>query len=71
VGAGPTQGDLEAHGALAAGLDGAAGGLAEDGGVAGQQVGPLGEERAQPVVDGRHLLAGVEDVRDVDRGVDA
>ena len=47
----------DAHGALAAGLDRAAGRLAEQGDVADQQVGPLGEQAAQAVVLGRDLLA--------------
>ena len=34
---------------------------------AGEQLGPVAEEVPQAVVDGRHLLAGVEDVGDVDR----
>ena len=50
-GVGPLAGerDVEPQRALAAGLDGAVGRLAEDGGVAGQQVGPLGEEVPNPL----------------------
>ena len=50
VGPGPGERDLEAHRALAPGLDGAVGGLAEDGGVAGQQVGPLDEQLLEAAV---------------------
>jgi hypothetical protein len=59
---------LHAHRALAPGLDGGGGGLAQQGDVAGEQLGMRREERAEPVVLGRHLLGHVEDVGDVDGG---
>ena len=48
---------LEAHRALASGLERGAGRLAEQRRVAGHEVGPLGEQVPEPVVLGRHLLA--------------
>ena len=53
VGPAPRSGHLQPQRALAAGLDLAAGGLAEDGDVAGQQVGPVADEVAEAVVLGR------------------
>ena len=65
----PASVDREAHRALAAGLDHAVGRLAEQGDVARQQVGPLGEQAAEAVVLGVDLLGLVEDVGHVDGGL--
>ena len=69
VGPGPPQHDPHAHGALAAGLDDAVGGLAEQGDVALQQVGPFLEEPLQAVEPGVDLLGLVEHLGHVDRGL--
>ena len=69
VGPLPAQADLHPQRALAPGLQLAAGGLAEDRHVAGEQVGPVAQQVGQAVVLGGDLLARVEDVGDVDRGI--
>ena len=65
----PAQGDLHPQRALAPCLQLAAGGFAEDGHVAGEQVGPVADEVGEAVVLGGDLLARVEDVGDVDGGI--
>ena len=52
----PRSVTCDAHGALAAGLDDRVGGLAEQGDVGLEQVGPVAEQVAEAVVDGGHLL---------------
>jgi hypothetical protein len=69
VGPQATQFHPHTHGALASDLEGGIGGLAQDRGVAGHEIGPLGEQMAEAIVIGGHLLAGVEDPGDVDRRV--
>ena len=69
VRAGPGDGDLDAQRALAPRLDAGIGRLHEDGEVGLEQLGMVVGERLQPVEAGVHLLALVEDVRDVTHGV--
>ena len=69
MGPAPREGDADPHGALAAGLDDATGGLTQDGGVGDQQVGSLVPEVCEPVELLAHLLAGVEAPRHVHRGL--
>ena len=66
VGTNPGQGDLEAHGALASRLDRPTSGLTEDGHFPNQQFGRLGEHLPEAVVDGGHLLPGIEHPGHVD-----
>ena len=53
----PVERDLEAERALAAGLDGGVGRLAEECDVGREQVGTVAEQVAEAVVHGRHLFA--------------
>ncbi len=68
VGPGAVQHHAEPQRALAARLDLAVGGLAEDRDVTVEQLGALLEQLQEPAVRRRDLLAGVEHVGDVDRG---
>jgi hypothetical protein len=69
VGALADQGDLDPQRPLAARLHHGTGGLTEHGGVTVEQVGTGGSQCQQPVVLVGDLLAGVEHVGDVHRGL--
>ena len=66
VGPGPLKGDLDPQGSLTTGFERSKGWLAEQGDIAIEQIGPLGFDLAQSVVDHRHLLARIEHVGEVD-----
>ncbi len=66
VGAHPGGADVDTHGSVAAALDESAGGFAEDGEVAGEQVRPVAGQSPEAVEVGSDLLVVVPDPGHVD-----